>query len=108
MLYDQIASKVGEYLKAEPSHIRFSTMTASTGKPRTPVKRTINQTLQSIMSPQFSGYNSTGTSLSTDSLFYEVLELSLSELERKKTVKIYMLSDGITKEVQPLMYAQCL
>lgn len=100
MFYDQIAAKVAEYLKVEPSHLRFSGVTASTGKPRAPIKRTMNQTLSAILSPQYTGFNAAASNISPDSLYYEVLELSLSELETKKIVKIIMLSDGITKEVR--------
>jgi len=99
MMYDQLAAKVAEYLKVQPDHLRFSGVTASTGKPRTYIKRTANSTLAAILTPPYSGYTTSMSMPSPDSLFYEVLELSLTELESKKTVRVNVLSEGITKDV---------
>ncbi|KAI9707767.1 MAG: hypothetical protein M1836_000729 [Candelina mexicana] len=96
MSYDQFSAKVGEHLKVDPTHIRFSTVNATTGKPKTTVKRNMNGTLWQILSPQYSTY--ANNNQRTDALYYEVLDLSLSELETKKTVKLTWLSEGITKE----------
>lgn len=98
MLYDQVAAKVAEHLKVQPDHLRFSGVTASSGKPRTYVKRTTNLTLSAILTPPYSGYATSMSMQSPDSLYYEVLELSLTELENKKIVKVNVLSEGITKE----------
>lgn len=98
MSYDQIVAKVGEYLKADPTHIRLSTVAASNNRPRGYVKKLQNQTLSTILSGAY-GYSMSTQSQRNDWLLYEVLELSLSELESKRLVKITMLSDGITKEV---------
>ena len=98
MLYDQFAAKVGEHLKVESSHLRFSCMTAASGKPKMPLKKTVNQTLSGILNPQYAAYNS--APIAPDSLFYEILEISLSELETKKPLKITLLSEGISKEVR--------
>lgn len=38
------------------------------------------------------------STISSNSLFYEVLELSLTELETKKLIKLCWLPDGIAKE----------
>jgi len=38
------------------------------------------------------------TTISPNSLFYEVLELSLTELETMKTLQLYWLAEGIVKE----------
>ena len=37
-----------------------------------------------------------------DALYYEVLEMSLSDYESKKCLKVTWLPDGITKEVRLL------
>ena len=97
MSYDQIAQKVAQHLGVEPTHLRFSTVHASTHKPRQYVKRGPTQTLSSIFSPTYSAY---GASMNTrtDCLMYEILDMPLSELETKKLVKIFLLSEGITKE----------
>lgn len=98
MTYDKLAEKVGERLQVEPTHLRFYTITTS-GMPRTPVKRTAtaNQTLFSILNP--SGYGQLNMNQRSNALFFEVLDMSLAELDTKKSIKVVLLSEGITKEV---------
>ena len=102
MLYDQFAAKVGEHLKVDPTHIRFITINASTNNPKAIVKRTPTITLQQILTPQYGVY-STPNQL-PNALYYEVLDLSLSELESKKSLRITWLSEGLTKEVGTSQY----
>ena len=94
--YDQVAERVGAVLNAPPSHIRFWTVNTTTGNPKTPVKRSAASNLLSMLH--------TGTYTQTqqyrvEAFFFEVLEISLEELEFKKSVKLTWLSEGITKEV---------
>ncbi|KAL2152444.1 hypothetical protein VTH82DRAFT_5628 [Thermothelomyces myriococcoides] len=96
--YDKLSEKVGEKLGVEPTHLRFYTVNASSGNPRPPVKRGQNQTLQNILSPP--GYGLQTMNQRNDALFFEVLEMSLAELETKKSIRITLLSEGITKEEQ--------
>ena len=96
MSYDQLAAKVGERLNVEGSHIRFCTVHATTGKVKGYVRRTLNQNLYQILNPQFSAYNAQQRN---DMLLYEVMDVSLSELETKKLLKITWVSEGLTKEV---------
>ncbi|KAL4789589.1 hypothetical protein BDV19DRAFT_373829 [Aspergillus venezuelensis] len=99
MSYDQFSKKVGEHLGVEYTHLRFSPVVASSGKPRGFVKRNPNQnnqTLQSIIGPQAGGY---GINVARqDALYYEVLETSLSDFESKVCLRVTWLSEGITKE----------
>ncbi|KAM7208755.1 hypothetical protein V8F20_000918 [Naviculisporaceae sp. PSN 640] len=97
MTYDKLAEKVGERLQVPPTHLRFYTIT-TTGMPRTPVKRTPNATLFTILNP--SGYGQLNMNQRTNALFFEVLEMSLAEFDTKKSVKVVFLSEGITKEEQ--------
>ncbi|KAI9654798.1 MAG: hypothetical protein M1821_005792 [Bathelium mastoideum] len=98
MTYDQVAAKVAEHIEESPDHIRFYTVNATTGKPKTAVKRMPASTLSSMVS---SGYTNYGTQAqATDSLYFEVLELSLAEIETRKTLRVTWLSDGIQKEEQ--------
>ena len=97
MTYDQIAQKVAEHLDVEPTHLRFSTMHSTTGRPRQFVKRGPNQTLNSMFSPSYATYGGV-MNQRNDCLMYEILDMSLSELETKKVVKISVLSEGISKE----------
>lgn len=39
-----------------------------------------------------------------DAFYFEVLEMSLAELDTKKSIKITWLSEGITKEVRSQYY----
>lgn len=97
MTYEQFSSKVGDYLKVDPTHIRFGTVNSATGKPKAWLKRTLNQNLQQVMSPSYSGYGYSNHK--SDSLYYEVLETSLADFETKKPMKVLWLSEGISKEV---------
>ena len=96
MLYEQFSAKVGDYLKVDPTHLRFSTVNATTGKPKTIVRRT-GQNLGQTMISQFGQYSNSNQR--DDALFYEVLEMSLSELDTKRTVKISWVTEGVSKEV---------
>jgi len=99
MSYDQLAAKVAEHLKVDPTHVRFTTVTAANGRPRSVVKKANNQTLTSILNPQYQSFSTSAAGQRGDWLFYEILELSLSELETMKNIKITLLNEGITKEV---------
>ena len=99
MSYEQFSAKVGEYLKVDPTHLRFSTVNITTGKPKSIVKRMGNQNLFNIMNPQFGQYGNNNQR--DDMLYYEVLDMSLSELDTKKTLKITWVTEGVSKEVSP-------
>jgi ubiquitin carboxyl-terminal hydrolase 7 len=96
MSYDQFSAKVGERLGVNPTHIRFSTVNSATGKPKATVRRNPNQTLSQILFPQFGAYNANQR---PDALYYEIMDMSLSELETKKSIKVTLVTDGLTKEV---------
>lgn len=96
MSYEQFSAKVGEYLKVEPTHLRFSTVNSTTGKAKAPVRRNAAQTLNQILSPAFGTYG--GGNQREDSLYYEILDMSLSELDTKKSLKVTYLTDGQVKE----------
>ena len=96
MTYDQFSAKVGERLKVDPTHIRFSTVNATSLKPKSVVRRNLNQNLYQILNPQFSTYNANQRN---DTLFYEVMDMSLSEMETKKPMRLIWVSEGLIKEV---------
>lgn len=97
MNYEQFSAKVGEELKADPTHLRFTTINAA-GKPKSTVKYAQQGTLNNILSPPQYNYNSNAVQKS-DALFYEVFEISLKELEQRKSIKVTWLPEGISKEV---------
>ncbi|AEO63311.1 8c6c3997-ee0a-462a-991b-d5e8e1ac56d1 [Thermothielavioides terrestris] len=98
MSYDRLSEKVGEKLGVEPTHLRFYTVNASSNNPRTAVKRSQNQTLGNILVP--AGYGQLSVNQRHDALFFEVLDMSLAELDTKKSIRLTLLSEGITKEEQ--------
>ncbi|MCJ1460144.1 hypothetical protein MMC28_010523, partial [Mycoblastus sanguinarius] len=96
MTYEQFSAKVGEYLRVDPTHLRFSTVNATTGKVKNIVRRNANQNLYQILSPQFGTY--INNNQRDDALYYEILDMSLSELDTKKNLKVTWVSEGVSKE----------
>ena len=97
MSYEQFSAKVGEHLKVDPTHLRFSTVNSTTGKAKQAIRRNANQTLNQILNPQFGNYSSSNQR--DDALYYEILDMSLSEWETKKTMKVTLVTEGVSKEV---------
>lgn len=103
--YDALCIRAAEHMTQlsgnaiDPSHLRFTTMHPQSGKPRAIVKRLANSTLATILlsSAGYTGYGYT-PSQAPDQLYYEVLEMSLTDLEQRKNVKVTWLSEGIMKE----------
>lgn len=96
MTYNQFASKLAEHLKTEPSHLRFTTVSTA-GKPKQIVKYNANSTLNTILFPGPYNYSASATQR-PDAMYYEVLDMSLTELEQRKSVKITWLPEGLSKE----------
>ncbi|KAE8245144.1 hypothetical protein A4X13_0g6070 [Tilletia indica] len=82
MTYDMMAAKAGERLKHDPFKLRFTTANGPGGTPKTVLKRTANQTVSDIVSPS---YVQGQASL----LYYELLDVSIIELETKRTLKVF-------------------
>ncbi|KAJ3409581.1 hypothetical protein HDV05_004398 [Chytridiales sp. JEL 0842] len=93
MVYDIVVEKLGARLNADPLNIRLSTQGSITSKQF--IKRSPTLTLQEMLQTGF--YNP----LSTPSvLFYEVLDIPLSELEIKRFLKVSFV-DAQGKEQGP-------
>lgn len=84
MTYDMMALKFGERLKHDPLKLRFTTANGPNGTPKTILKRTANQTVNEIVSPS---YIQGQASL----LYYEILDVSIVELETKRSLKIWWM-----------------
>ncbi|KAK3113499.1 ubiquitin-specific protease ubp15 [Teratosphaeriaceae sp. CCFEE 6253] len=107
--YDALALKAAEKLSEvstvpiEPSHLRFTTVNAQTGKPRQLVKRGAGATVSAILfglgGMLGGGGYSSNSAQAPDCLYYEVLEMSLTDLEQRKNVRVVWLSEGIQKEL---------
>lgn len=98
--YDVLSERVGAYLDVQPTHIRFWTVHTSTNNPKAPVRRGANPTLRQILSPM--GSTALNSTQRSDAFYFEVLEISLTELDTKKSIKVTLLSEGITKEVRKI------
>lgn len=88
----QMANKVGERLKHEPLKLRFTTANGPNGAPKTVLKRTSNQTVNEIVQPS---YNQGQASL----LYYELLDVSITELETKRSLKVFWCGAHNKEEV---------
>ncbi len=80
--YDQMATKCGEMLKYDPLKLRFTQSNGQNGSPKTIIRRQSNLTVAELISP---GYMS-GTH--NNLLYYELLDVSIIELETKKSLKV--------------------
>ncbi|KAK9254267.1 hypothetical protein V1507DRAFT_441983 [Lipomyces tetrasporus] len=89
---EQLSQKVAAHLKCDPTHIRFTT-TQLSGSIKTIIKATSTLNLGQML---HTGYSQ----IYSNVMLYEVLDLSLQELETKKALKLIWLTDGITQEFQ--------
>lgn len=98
--YDQLSERVGERISVDPTHIRFFTINATNGNPKTPVRRAGQQNLAQILNS--ASNHPANAQAKPDSLYFEVLDMSLAELDTKKSVKITWLAEGVTKLVSTM------
>src|SRR5882757_9144275 len=76
-----MATKVAEYLRHDPIKLRFITTHASNASPKAILKRSLNQSIAEIISPSY-------PSPSTTVILYEKLDVSIVELETKRSLKV--------------------
>lgn len=81
MNYEIMSQKAAEHLKHESIKLRFTTSTPN-GAPKSVLKRSLNQTISDIIQP--AAYNGAPSTL----IFYERLDVSIVELETKRSLKI--------------------
>ncbi|KAL8284094.1 hypothetical protein RQP46_004843 [Phenoliferia psychrophenolica] len=79
--YDQMSQKVGEHLKHDQYKLRFTQPNGQNGAPKSIVRRSNNLTVAELIQPS---YMATTMNL----LYYELLDVSIIELETKKSLKI--------------------
>ncbi|KAF6765135.1 ubiquitin carboxyl-terminal hydrolase 5 [Ephemerocybe angulata] len=79
--YDQMANKVGESLRHDPIKLRFTTTHATNGSPKSILKRSLNQSIAEIMQPNY-------VNPTTTVILYEKLDVSIVELETKRSLKV--------------------
>lgn len=76
-----MSTKAGEYLRHEPIKLRFTTTHPSNGQAKSVLKRSLNQSISEIMAPSY-------INLTTTVILYEKLDVSIVELETKRSLKI--------------------
>ena len=81
MTYDQVAQQVGEHLKYPSNKIRFTAPSGTNGQGKQPLRRHASLTLVEMIHPTY-------TQQPSNMLFYETLDVTLTELETKKSVKV--------------------
>ena len=75
-----MATKAGEYLRHDPIKLRFTT-THSNGAAKSVLKRSLNPSISEIMQPNY-------VSPATTTILYEKLDVSIVELETKRSLKV--------------------
>lgn len=78
----QMAHRVGDYLKHDPLKLRFTSSNPQTGQPKAIIKRALNQSVTDIT--QINYYSQQPSVI----VFYELLDISIVELETKKSLKV--------------------
>jgi ubiquitin carboxyl-terminal hydrolase 7 len=79
-----MSQKVGEFLRHDPLKLRFTT-TNSTGTPKPTLKHSLNQTISEIIAPSY-------LSQQPAMILYELLDVSIIELEAKRSLKVIWIS----------------
>lgn len=76
-----MAQKVAEFLRHDPIKLRFTTTHAANGTPKAILKRSLNQSVAEIISPNY-------VNPATTVILYEKLDVSIVELETKRSLKV--------------------
>lgn len=76
-----MSAKVGEHLRYDPIKLRFTTTHPTNGSPKSVLKRALNQSIAEIIAPTYVNPQSTV-------ILYEKLDVSIVELETKRSLKV--------------------
>ena len=76
-----MSTKVGEHLRHDPIKLRFTTTHAANGTAKAILKRSLNQSIAEIIAPAYA-------TPSTTVILYEKLDVSIVELETKRSLKV--------------------
>jgi ubiquitin carboxyl-terminal hydrolase 7 len=77
----QMSQKAGQYLRHDPIKLRFTTTHATNATPKSVIKRSLNQTIAELLAPNY-------VNPSTPIILYEKLDVSIVELETKRSLKV--------------------
>lgn len=76
-----MAAKVGEFLKHDQLKLRFTQSNGQNGSPKNVIRRLANLTVAELIQASYMASN-------CNLLYYELLDVSIIELETKKSLKI--------------------
>lgn len=82
MTYEVMAARVGDYLKQDPLKIRFTSSNPQNSQPKSIIKRALNQSVADITGTNY--YSAHPNVI----VYYELLDISIVELETKKSLKV--------------------
>ncbi|CAB4475297.1 unnamed protein product [Rhizophagus irregularis] len=89
--YDQVSGAVATHLNTDPLKLRFTTAHSTSSTPKSVIKRTTAHTLSEMLQTVY-------LSPPAYVLFYEMLNISIVELETKKFIEIYWLGNTVKDE----------
>ncbi|CAB5376644.1 unnamed protein product [Rhizophagus irregularis] len=89
--YDQVSGAVATHLNTDPLKLRFTTAHSTSSTPKSVIKRTTAHTLSEMLQTVY-------LSPSAYVLFYEMLNISIVELETIKFIEVYWLGNAIKDE----------
>lgn len=87
-----MATKVGEMLKHDPLKLRFTQSNGQNGSPKSIIRRQGSLTVAELIQP---GYMASTANL----LYYELLDVSIIELETKKSLRITWVGPNNKEDV---------
>jgi len=94
----QMAQRVGDHLKHDPLRLRFTSSNANNMGPKAVIKRALNQSVGDLTQTGYFGHQHVNLSL-----YYERLDVSIIELETKKSLKITWTGSHNKEEVRAMM-----
>ena len=89
-----MSTKVEEHLRHDPIKLRFTTTHATNGSPKSVLKRSLNQSIQEIIAPAYA-------TPATTVILYEKLDVSIVELETKRSLKVIWTGSHNKEESTP-------
>jgi ubiquitin carboxyl-terminal hydrolase 7 len=93
-----MATRVGDFLRHDPLKLRFTSSNTSNLGPKSVIKKSLNQSVADITQ---TGYYTNHPSQIV--LYYEKLDVSIVELETKKSLKITWTGQHNKEEVSTLL-----
>jgi len=96
MPYTTVADAVAKKLEIDPNYLRFVTHNLYTDAPKMEIKRELDRTLEDILRSQ--NVQNIQREAGLDVLYYEKLEMPLSECEKMKLINISWVSPSLVED----------